>query len=252
MKKLLVLFCIVITCTTKSAVARESNRSPYIDSQNEKAKFVKFISGTGFFIDQDHIVTNAHVVKSCKDINVKGAVSQAAVEVEVLDAQKDLAILKTKKTAPNVAEISHLPVTIGKDVVVMGYPMNAGVSGKYVIKTANITDVSEPFNGENRIHFTDSVEKGNSGGPLLDINGNVVGVIVGKMSFYLSEFENYDSKQPPIKISSVAISVETLKKFLTQHNFKYKTDSANTSSPSIQKLEKKAKDYIVNIHCIQP
>ena len=210
----------------------------------------RFTSGTGFFIDYHHIITNEHVVQSCKHIRIRGAVQPSYAQLVSIDKDSDLALLRTSRSPIRPAALrGSKQIGIGDSVSVMGYPLEHGVTGSYILKNARITDVSSDSTSSNRIQFTDSVEKGNSGGPLLDASGTVIGVIVGKMNFYLANGSTIN-KSKPIKTSSVAINLTTLKRFLDKFHVLYYTDDVNTPFTT-QYMEQKAQQYIVNIHCVK-
>lgn len=224
-------------------------------SQLVAEEYTHFTSGTGFFVSPTQLVTNEHVVQGCKAIKIRGAVTPTYAEIESIDKVNDLALLKTETSVAKFAPLrDKQDIKRGERVVVMGYPLEHGIDGSYMIKTATVTDPNDSFDGINRIQFTDSVEKGNSGGPLLDPKGNVIGVIVGKMSFYLanSEEEIDSGEAKPVKTSSMAISLDSLKGFLAANKVYYNTNKEDTeNSSSSTWLEENARDYIVNVHCIK-
>lgn len=210
----------------------------------------RFVSGTGFFVDSNYIITNQHVVDTCDHIRIRGAVQPSYAKVYAIDRQNDLAILRTTRASEHVAPIRQQQIVkVGEAVTIMGYPLEHGITGDYVVKSAKVTDVSDTYGSGNRIQFTDSVEKGNSGGPLLDAFGRVTGVIVGKMSFYLAS-NNHSAQSKPIKTASVAINLPTLERFLDKHRIYTKKATATTQYSKTQ-METQAKQYIVNIHCVK-
>lgn len=243
---------------TNHSYAKSDNmikyQAPELEQKSEKRKkFTHFTSGTGFYVSNSFIVTNEHVVQGCKSIKIRGAVDPAYATISAIDSVNDLALLKTSRNPIRVAPLraKERPLQNGEPVTVMGYPMDYGVKGKYHIENATVTDTNDVYDGISRIQFTDSVEKGNSGGPLLDENGNVVGVIVGKMTFYLADASTEEGIAPePVKTSSMAINLDSLKGFLKANNVYYKEDHTNYSFPD-QWVEQKASQYIVNIHCVK-
>ena len=235
--------CLVIFLSTISNTAKAGE---------EEKKITHFTSGTGFYISGNYIVTNDHVVKDCKYIKVRGATKSSHATVISRDSVNDLALLTSPVTPTRYAMFrgDNIPVKIGETVTVMGYPLEYGIKGDYLIKNAIITDTEDIYEGIKRLQFTDSVEKGNSGGPLLDSKGNVIGVVVGKMSFYLADSDMSNIYTKPVKTSSMAINLEHLRNFLDKQNIMYYTSNipAEYEDPYI---EQKAKQYIVNVHCVK-
>lgn len=219
-------------------------------SETVQKEFMHFTSGTGFFVTDHHIVTNEHVVRDCKHIRIRGAVSPGYAKLRSIDKTKDLALLVTNRTPTRIAPLrGDIPLLENEKVTVMGYPLEHGINGDYLITEAIVTNTHDNYNGVDRIQFTDAVAKGNSGGPLLDSNGAVVGVVVGKMSFYLTD-ANGKEEAEPVKTSSVAVSLDTLKGFLDENQIYYRAD--NTQYEYAEGwMESKAKQYVVNIHCVK-
>lgn len=216
-------------------------------------RFSHFTSGTGFFVDNHHIITNEHVVQGCKLIRIRGAIKPSYAKIKATDKRNDLALLKTPRSPKKIAALrsDNIEIKTDEDVIVVGYPLEHGIRGQYIVKSAKITDTQDVFEGNKRIQFTDSVEKGNSGGPLLDGNGTVIGVVVGKMSFYLADSSPYNTENSvPVKTSSMAIPLDNLKNFLKQNNIAYRTDNVVYGYADKQ-VEHKARDYIVNVHCVK-
>lgn len=211
----------------------------------------RFVSGTGFFVDDHYIVTNNHVVQACDHIRIRGAVKPAYAEIYASDKENDLALLRTNRKSPSIAKLKkESALDVGENVIVMGYPLEHGVRGDYLLKQASITNVGDDYYQSNRIQFTDSVEKGNSGGPLIDRYGAVIGVIVGKMNFYLTNGSSNDLAKP-IKTSSIAINLDTLKTFLNHQRIRYQTTANHSLAYQEIQTESQAKNYIVNIHCVK-
>jgi len=223
------------------------NEAPLPPYKTAPGQVIHISSGTGFFVSNDSIITNEHVVQDCKSIRIRGAVEPGFATLAYVDKKNDLALLKTSRSPIMAAPLrGDMPIAVGEEVSVMGYPLEHGMKGSYLIRKAKITNSDDVFDGVDRIQFTDSVEKGNSGGPLLDTNGTVIGVIVGKMNFYLAGAD--PKTTAPLKTSSVAITLDTLKHFLDKNHIFYRTDNTLYKFEDSY-MENKAKDYIVNIQC---
>jgi serine protease Do len=135
--------------------------------------------GTGFIIEKDgHIVTNAHVVDGAETVKVTfsdGTTADAKVIGE--DKATDIALIKvdTKKDLTTVGFGDSDKAEVGEPVVAIGNPFGLGTSVSTGIVSALGRDLqSGPF--DNYIQTDAAINKGNSGGPLFDDNGEVIGM----------------------------------------------------------------------------
>ncbi|GAB2692915.1 MarP family serine protease [Thalassiella azotivora] len=142
--------------------------------------------GTGFVVADERVVTNAHVVAGVEEpaVQVTGEGRRWPARVVVMDADRDLAVLA-------VDGLPTAPLPLGEDLergdaaVVAGFPLD----GPYTAEAARVRQVltarGEDIYGnpgvERRVYSLHArVEPGNSGGPLLDAAGRVVGVVFAK------------------------------------------------------------------------
>ncbi|HEU4553839.1 MAG TPA: serine protease [Chitinophaga sp.] len=139
--------------------------------------------GTGFAISTNgYIITNYHVVAGADSVyvqNNKGEAYKASSVFE--DISSDLAILKiadsTFKSLPLPYSLKPQPVNLGEEVFTMGYPRDEIVYGKGYISAQT------GFNGDTVAYQVSiPVNPGNSGAPLMDSEGNIVGIITGKQT----------------------------------------------------------------------
>lgn len=139
--------------------------------------------GTGFFVNQDgYVITNFHVVKGAKKVVCEYQTNKFDAKVVRVDAINDLALLKLE-TQPKA--FLHFragkPIRPGEEVVAIGFPLYGMVSTHPNITTGTISSAVGLGDDTRLIQTTAPVQPGNSGGPLLDISGNVVGVVVSKL-----------------------------------------------------------------------
>ncbi len=202
--------------------------------------------GSGFFVNRDNIVTNKHVVENCQNIAIRGAVKPTLAKLILVDKEMDIAVLHSPTSPQKIPYLrnNHDEVKNGDTLFSIGYPLERDQTGKFIVKQAKVlrtkTDIQSGFED---IEFTDNVNHGNSGGPLLDKNSNLVGIVTAKLTY------KYDDPSIPPKHVALAIGVEGLINFLKKNNIDY----ASTSSYDIftnYHVDKIAKDYVVNIHCI--
>jgi S1-C subfamily serine protease len=139
-------------------------------------------SGTGFVVsEQGHILTNAHVVKACAEPKVfTSDGSMVKGHVRARDARNDLAVIETTIRPAYVAPF-RTAVKLGESVSVFGYPLAGLLSSSGNFSTDNVAAVTGMADDSSMLQISAPVQPGNSGGPLLDQSGNVVGVVVGKL-----------------------------------------------------------------------
>ena len=146
-------------------------------------------SGTGFALMNGYILTNYHVVDEASAINIYGINGDFAngIKATVVGSDKanDLSLLKLSVETP--AYFNMIPygfkseiADVGEDVYVLGYPLTATM-GEEVKLTNGIVSAKTGFDGEvSQYQISAPVQPGNSGGPLIDFNGNVIGVVCAK------------------------------------------------------------------------
>jgi len=135
-------------------------------------------AGSGFIISADgYVVTNNHVVKNASQVLVKFADGKEyQAKVVGTDPKTDLAVLKLKsdKTFPHVKLAAKDP-RVGDWVVAVGNPFGLGGTVTTGIVSANGRNIgSGPY--DNFLQIDASINKGNSGGPAFNLNGEVIGV----------------------------------------------------------------------------
>ena len=134
--------------------------------------------GSGFFITADgYAVTNNHVVDHAKSVQVTtddGTIYTA--KVVGTDSKTDLALIKvdSKKDFPYVNFADHTP-RVGDWVVAVGNPFGLGGTVTAGIVSARGRDIGAgPY--DDYVQIDAPINKGNSGGPAFDVDGNVIGV----------------------------------------------------------------------------
>ena len=157
-----------------------------------KPKQLKY-SGTGFYIDKHHILTNAHVVISNWEEVIRDGkppiffdefrIPYRHVKLLTYDEDSDLALLSDPRENIEHATFRwNEPVEFGEKVSVFGYPQSHRLSyGGNITEgiVSNTSDmIEDPTQFENRFQHTAPIQPGNSGGPVFDSAGKVIGVNV--------------------------------------------------------------------------
>ncbi len=140
------------------------------------------VSGTGFFIsDQGYIVTNNHVVEGTKEVNiVLSDGTQQTATIVGTDPYSDIAVLKTTGKVPAVATLGNSDkLDPGESVIAIGSPrgdFKNTVTVGVVSATGRSIDAGNGYTIENLIQTDAAINHGNSGGPLVDLAGEVIGI----------------------------------------------------------------------------
>lgn len=136
--------------------------------------------GSGFAVSENEVVTNAHVISRAGAIRVitRGGDSLAA-SVVAYDEDLDLAVLYVADGSFSALPAASLDTTrVGDDVYAIGAPKSMA----YTLTKGIISSKDRVIRGRQYIQIDAAVNDGNSGGPLLDANGNVLGVITLKLT----------------------------------------------------------------------
>ncbi|GIV41954.1 MAG: hypothetical protein KatS3mg034_1264 [Vicingaceae bacterium] len=176
-------------------------------------------SGTGFLISENgYIATCYHVVDNVKEIFIEYEGKNIPAKLVIFDKDNDLAILKAENLNVDslYIDISNKAVDVGQEIFTLGYPL--ALSGMGTNVKFNDGKISSKTGYNNRINAFQSsipVQPGNSGSPVFDQNGKLIGVINAKIeggdnvsyvikSPYLTNLINTldDFKKNPVDISS--------------------------------------------------
>lgn len=162
----------------------------YRDAFSAEAKKNAASSGTGFFLSNDgYIVTNNHVIENAQNGNIRitgineDYHTSYKARVEVTDKQNDLAILKITGSVPSIKvpyAFKFTTSSVGEECFVLGYPLISSM-GKDIKLTNGIISSKTGFDGNiAQYQISAPIQPGNSGGPLFDKNGNVIGIVQAK------------------------------------------------------------------------
>ena len=141
-------------------------------------------TGSGFIVANGRLLTNAHVVKGCTRVTARNAGGQTVTAgIGPADTRRDLAILVVPANfGPPLSFRESPPIRRGDTVVTYGFPLSGLLSSGPTLTTGDISALAGLR--DNPMHFQISapVQPGNSGGPLLDSHGNIVGVVTSKLN----------------------------------------------------------------------
>lgn len=146
-------------------------------------------SGSGFALKDGYIVTNYHVIDGAKSIQIQGIKGDFTIknnaEVIATDKFNDLALLKVSDS--KFAGFGTIPYNVkttvsdvGEDIFVLGYPLTSTM-GDEIKLTTGVISSKTGFQGDVSLYqISAPIQPGNSGGPLFDNKGNLVGIVSAK------------------------------------------------------------------------
>mgnify|MGYP005810093873 CR=1 FL=1 len=145
----------------------------------------KVLEGSGFVIAPDRVMTNAHVVAGSNSVQIYASGSPLDATVVSYDPSVDIAILAVPNLPPQPLTFAQSEAKTGTSVVVLGYPGGGNFTAtpariREVIKLSGPDIYRDPAPVTRDVYtIRANVEQGNSGGPLIDLNGQVLGVVFG-------------------------------------------------------------------------
>ncbi|MBY0355037.1 MAG: serine protease [Rickettsiales bacterium] len=213
------------------------------------AQVTHYSTGTGFFVSRNgHVVTNAHVVPGCLEIQLRTQDGLVQAELVSMEEEKDLALLRSNYRPAFVGKLRWMPDQLqpGDRVQMLGFPEEYGMRGEAHISEATIISLYGPQEEQEWLSFSDSARHGNSGGPLMDQAGNVVGVVTAKA--LLTRIDPSIAGGSSSQTTDVAVTVPILKEFLDRHRVLY-LEGDSQYLQSDQRIRNVAERYTVQVLC---
>lgn len=149
-----------------------------VPEQNQQSDKLQQSSGTGFFVnDNGYMLTNAHVVNNCDFLTV----DYMEADIVSISQAFDLAVVRPK----NISDTSHLMFSytdagLNADITIAGFPLH-GLLGGLNVSRGSVSAMTGLGGDETNVQISAPVQPGNSGGPVIDRSGNLVGVVVAKL-----------------------------------------------------------------------
>ena len=202
-------------------------------------------SGTGFALKNGYVVTNYHVAGDAKSIEIYGVngnfEKSYKADIVGVDKVSDLALLKISDK--NIAKTINPPysfypsmVEVGENIYVLGYPLTQSM-GDEIKLTNGIVSSRSGYEGDVTLYqISAPIQPGNSGGPMFDMKGRLVGVVCARHTG--AENASYAIKTSYLKnliesVSSAAIL----------------PTSTVPMSKELKDQVKKVKDFVYMIKC---
>ncbi len=198
-----------------------------LKKQEQSEKLYVIGTGSGFFINESgYVVTNDHVTSICKHvISIKNG-EELIFKPISNDRTNDISLLKVDKKIYNFLNISPVGPELGDDIVAFGYPLSDSLSDSVKLTKGIISSLSGPNNNYSQIQIDAAIQPGNSGGPVLNMKGQVIGIA----SAGLSKLLMLEQQQYIPENVNFAVSSPTLVSFLKANRIKINYFKNNISS----------------------
>ena len=194
-------------------------------------------AGTGFYISPDTVVTNFHVVNGCTELRLhKNGADLGVVRVLATSRADDLAALRAETAAKSFLKLRvGAPIKAAEPVLVFGYPLADALSSAGNTTLGNVTALAGVRDDSRYIQISAAVQPGNSGGPVVDEAGRLMGVVVAKLNALAVARITGDIPQNV----NFAIKGSTLVTFLEANKVAYEpADPAARELPVTQRAER--------------
>jgi len=210
-----------------------------ISPPQPKEPKISMSSGTAFMINKNgFLVTNAHVVDDCKSYAFTYQNKPRYLKLISLDQKLDLAVLKSKSIRPKEYLKFSETLETGQDILAFGYPLSSELSKELKITDGIISSLAGINNNPTRIQITAALQPGNSGGPLANTTGAVVGVNVSGLRG--KDYQNIN----------FAVKKDYVLRFLGKNNISFSIDKGTDVKKNTD-IVKRMRKSVFQIFCIK-
>ena len=205
-------------------------------------------SGSGVVIGANgEVLTNSHVVENCTKITVRSSSAASAAFLVARDEKNDLAVVRSKLPLSSVVAFREGgPVRAGDAVVALGYPLSGLLATTANLSVGNVSALAGLGDDSRYLQISAPVQPGNSGGPLLDASGHLVGIVTAKLN--AMRIARFTGDVP--QNVNFALKAEVARTFLDSKGITYQTArSEQQLSPA--DVGDLARPFTVHIECEQ-
>ena len=221
----------------KNQIAKKEKQKVLKELESKK---ITLAMGSGFwFNNQGYFATNHHVIEGCKTTQIKLNNELVNSKIISFDKINDLAIGKVDKNIESVFLLSDKP-ELGEDVMVGGFPLSGVLQNDSIKITRGIVSSLSGFNNNYSMLQIDApIQKGNSGGPIINSKGEVIGIATAA----LKSTKEYEAQNVNfgVKVNLLRNMAQSLGIDLTNKQ-KLKTKNSKQLAKALEK-------NTVHIHC---
>jgi len=199
----------IIEATCKAKIFSSSSTSQKKQNLNDK-EIIKVSSGTGFAINNDgHIITNSHVIDGCNRIDVHDKGDIYPSKIIANDYINDLALIKINLQTKEFFTIDNGNPNLLDDIYAAGYPFGDYYSSSVKVTSGIVSALTGTGNNYSQIQIDAALQPGNSGGPIFNKKGVLLGVAVSKLSLERT-LESFDAVPENVNFAVKASVVRNL------------------------------------------
>lgn len=203
------------------------------------------VSGTAFAIAPGLLVTNQHVVAGCRSIEAVVADGRRTGSIVDADSQIDLALLRVSGIKGATARLRRGgSIRLGESVFVFGFPLVGALSSSGNFTSGLVSALRGLKDAPGELQITAPVQPGNSGGPLIDSSGLVIGVVQAKLDAIRTAIAIGDIPQNV----NFAISRDVLVKFLAKNKVSF-AEGAVSKPLDTERLAELAQSFTYRVVC---
>ncbi|MBI0177003.1 trypsin-like peptidase domain-containing protein [Bartonella apis] len=202
-------------------------------------------NGSGFAVTDDGwILTNAHVVKGCQRVEISNTGQAEDIR---FDSHDDLALIKAPAGVKTQALfLRRDTIRLGEDIIALGFPLNGILSDSIKMTTGNVNALSGLENDARYLQISTPVQPGNSGGPVIDRNGHVIGITTLQLS---KNFEDKTGIMPQNINFALRASVAAIFMEAQGLTVSYADDDKGAPVPSTADITEKTTPSVYKILC---
>ena len=217
---------LILTCLAVSAAAQVS-------------------TGTAFSVAPGLLITNHHIIKGCGSVDIISPDGRRSGAIVDADAQIDLALLHAAGIKGATARLrSPRQVRLGESVMVFGFPLAGSLTSGGNFTSGLVSGLRGLRDAAGEIQITAPVQPGNSGGPVMDASGLVIGVVQAKLDALHSAITTGDIPQN----INFAISLEVLADFLAKNRVPFR-DATVAAALDTARVAELAQSFTYRVEC---
>lgn len=222
------------TAKEKAPAAPSASRGPQM-----------IATGSGFYVTrQGDLVTNNHVVAACGEVRVTEDEKGVPAKIVAVDTERDLALVRLSHPVNATAIFRNDVARLGENIVVVGFPLSGLLSSDAIVTSGIVSALAGARNDRRHLQISAPMQPGNSGGPVFDPSGHIVGVAVAS----LSTMRLAQATGAIPENINFAVKGDEAKQFLAAHGVKIET-APDGKELSVATIAEQALKATVRLEC---